>query len=129
MFNIPLSSGEFTGAIPVKAGVNIEAGGLFAVDAAGHAINITTAAGSTVVGRADDSADNSAGANGDLSIAGRRGAMHLINSTATPLTDADFGQAVYAESPDTVRGDQAPAEPTAGIFLGFDSAGLCIVLI
>ena len=128
-YNLSLSSGEFTGNIPVKAGAVIEAGGLFAVDATGNAIPITSVAGSTVVGRAENDADNTDGVDGAVSVLGRRGAMHLTNSGVTPLTAADFGQQVYAESPDTVRGDQDVAEATAGTFLGFDAEGLCIVLL
>ena len=127
MYNVTLSSGEFTGEIPVKDGVNISAGGLFGLDANGYAVNIAATGVVKVVGRAENDADNTSGAAGDLTVVGRRAALHLDNSAATPLTGADFGKMVYAEDAQTVRGDQSDAEAEAGIFLGFDSAGLVIV--
>lgn len=127
MYNLSTSTGEFTGDIPVKAGANIEVGGLFGIDATGHAVNIAATGVVKVAGRAELNADNTGGADGAISLHARRGAMHMDNSEAGPVTHVHIGANVYAEDPQTVRFDQSDAEAVAGKFLGFDSAGLCIV--
>lgn len=127
-YDLPYSSGTFTGEIPVKGGVNIDAGGLFAVTAAGIAVPVTHADAATLAGRAEADADNTGGADGDISISGRRETYAMENSAAAPVTAAHFGATVYAEAPDTVRFDQSVAdEPAAGKFLGFDPTGLLLV--
>lgn len=126
-YNLATSSGEFTGEIPVKANVNIQAAGLFGIDATGHAVNIAATGVTKVLGRAEHNADNTGGADGELAVYARRCALHMDNSATAPLTAAHVGQPVYAEDPQTVRFDQSDAEAVAGEFLGFDSAGLCIV--
>ncbi len=129
MYNVTVSTGEFTGEIPVKAGESIQAGGLFGVDANGHAVNIAASGVAKVAGRAEHDADNTGGGDGDISVLARRAALHLDNSAAAPVTKAHFGSPVYAEDAQTVRFDQSDAEAIAGTFLGFDSAGLPIVLV
>jgi hypothetical protein len=129
MYNLPMQSGEYTGLIPVKANTKIEAGGLFGVDSSGYAVNIAATGVAKVAGRAEQTADNTGGANGAISIQGRRGALLMQNSSSAALTSADFGTDVYAQNAETVRGDQDDAEAVAGTFLGFADDGSCIVLI
>lgn len=127
-YDLPYSSGSFTGNLSVKGGVNIEAGGLFAVTATGIAVPVDHADAVTLAGRAEADADNTGGADGDVIISARRETFHLENSGTAPVTAAHFGATVYAEAPDTVRFDQSAAtEPAAGTFLGFDPTGLLIV--
>lgn len=87
----------------VAAATLIEAGKIVAVNAAGYLVEASDAAGIIVVGIADQTIDNSAGANGDLTAVVKRGELYLLaNSATNPVTQADVGSNVYIEDDETV---------------------------
>jgi hypothetical protein len=79
-------------AYPVKASTTIYAGTLVAVDANGHALPASDAAGLKVVGVADAKADNSAGAAAAINVKVRRGVFRLA---AASITLAMVGTIMY----------------------------------
>lgn len=127
-YNVAKAGADFTGLIPVKAGENIEAGGVYGVDATGHII-ANPAVAASIVGRAEGPADNTDGANGDIKIPLRRGVYVMSNSGVAPITDAHLHLDVYIEDPQTVTNAQTDVEPVAGRCLGLTPSGDVLVEI
>lgn len=127
--NISSRPGNYTGEIGVLAAVSILAGDIVAVTAAGYLTkpdSTSATDGERVLGRAAADADNSAGANGALSIPVERGVFVVPVSATNAPTIADIGGPVYMEDEGNVA-TQANQEAVAGILLGFDSDGNAIV--
>ncbi len=76
----------------VKTATKIYAGTMVAVDGNGWALPAADAANLRVVGIADAQADNSAGADGALSVKVRRGVFRLV---ASSITQPMVGQIMY----------------------------------
>jgi hypothetical protein len=90
--------------VPLKmaAGAKIFAGTIVAINAGGFAVAGSDTAGLVGIGRAEETVDNTTGANGDLSINVRRGVFRWANSTDNPLTQAALGTIVFVEDDNTV---------------------------
>ena len=130
MYDLPIKSGEFTQEIPVAAGEKIEAGGIFALDSVnGHAISDPNTANATVMGRAESEADNTNGANGDVTVVGRRGAFVMQNAAFSAVGNSDVGKDVDILAPDTVVQAGSSNNVRAGKLLGFNEDGLPVVEI
>lgn len=90
----------------VAASTKIEAGKMVAVNASGYAVEASDTAGLVVIGKADQTIDNSSGANGDLSVAVERGYAFLYkNSGTNAVTIASIGSNVVVEDDETVSTD------------------------
>lgn len=111
---------------PVKAGVRIFAGTLVAVDETGHAIPAGKAEGLTAAGRAENTADNHEGADGDITVKVARGVFKWDNSLTEPVTGAHVLKPCYIEDDCTVSSDETDSSQ-AGIVLGVDTDGQVIV--
>ncbi len=85
----------------VKGGEKIFAGGIVAL-LAGVAAAGATATGLTCVGRAEEDADNSGGADGALTINVMRGIFRYDNDGADAVTAADIGNDCYLIDDQTV---------------------------
>lgn len=129
-YEMPTSAGEYTQAIPVKAGELINAGSLFGVDSSGRAVPADDATALRIAGRATAEFDNSAAgsADGDVSAYGERLTYTVANSAVTPLVAADILKPCFLEGKNVVCKTRVGDEPLAGIFLGFDG-DLCVVQI
>lgn len=131
------NTSQFAGdyyVLPVKAATKIYAGTLVAIDATGHAIPAKAAASLTAAGRAEDTVDNSAGADGDVTAVVARGVFKWDNDAASAVDQADVGQDCYMLDDETVTAaasDGASESPVsysvAGKVLGIDSDGGVIV--
>ena len=97
----------------VAAATTIFKGALCAVNATGFLVPATNAAGQIVVGLSEHSADNSAGADGDLSCNCMKGRVALNGEGGDLPTQALIGHGVYAASDNEVE-----ATPGAGVFAG-----------
>lgn len=93
----------------VAAGVVIYVGALVAKNAAGFLVPASNAAALTVVGRANGKpgavggkADNTAGANGDLSMEVEEGIFKWTNSGTGALAQANVGYPCFVEDDQTV---------------------------
>ena len=111
-------------SIPLLAAAVILQGTFAVVDGTGHGIASDDVGGADQIclGIWDQSAENT-GANGDLLGLVRRNKQFLVrNSTADPVTQADFGIQVYVEDNQTIaKTDGAGTRSLAGRFMGFDT--------
>lgn len=111
--------------LPVAAAVKIYQGALCVVDSAGNVNPAGNATGAyvagCVIGRADQPADNTAGAAGAIAVPVRQGAFYWDISGA--LTQASFGAKVYAVDDHTViLANTSPNVTAAGYFIGLDTS-------
>ncbi len=84
---------------PVAASTKIYQGAVVMINSSGFAVPAADAAGGKVVGIAEKTVDNSAGANGDLKVNCRRG-VFLLN--ATSITQAMVGTVMYVVDDNTI---------------------------
>ena len=123
--NTPRRDGEFI-RVPVKAATKIYAGSLVARLAAGYAEPASAAQSLVTLGRAEELADNSAGAAGDISVLVRRGVFRWANSSgAGLLANTDIGAKAYFVDDQTVTKASAGSSE-AGIVLAVDSEGVWV---
>jgi hypothetical protein len=119
--------------LPVKGGCLIYAGALVALTQSGLAIPGTgnssaAVAGGVAVGRAEKTADNSAGADSALTVEVRQGVHKWANSSTTDaITAADVGKPCYVVDDQTVaRTSGSGARIVAGTVVMVDSDGVFV---
>jgi len=112
----------------VKAGVKIFAGALVAVTAAGLAVPMSTATNLVGLGRAEEYADNTGGADGAKRIKVGRGIYRFDNSAAADaITAADIGKDCYGVDDQTVaKTDGGGTRSRAGKIHDVDAAGVWV---
>ena len=78
--------------------------------------------------RADETVDNTGGANGDKSIKVRRGVFRFANSAAADLiARTEIGKPCYVVDDQTVaKTNNAGARPVAGTVFGVDAQGVWV---
>lgn len=125
--NTPRKDGE-TIVVPVAANKKIYAGALVAADASGYATPGATATTLTALGRAEESVDNTGGANGAKSVTVRRGVFLFKNSAGDPVTQAELGKTCYIVDDETVSKSNAGGntQSVAGKVLGVGSDGVWV---
>lgn len=113
---------------PVKAATKIYAGAMVAIDANGWALPAAAVAAHRVIGRAEDTADNSAGANGAINVRVATGVFRWDNSASTDLiARADIGAPCYVVDDNTVaKTSNSNARPVAGVIFDVDAAGVWV---
>lgn len=113
---------------PVKAATKIYAGGLTCLDANGWAVPGATATTLKAVGRAEAQVDNSAGGNGDLIVAVKRGVFRFKNSGTDPIARANIGNTAYIVDDETVSATNAGGntQSPAGKIIDLDAAGVWV---
>lgn len=87
---------------PMAAATTIPLGAMVALDASGNAVNASDTAALRVVGRAEQTVNNSAGSAGDLTINVARGVFLWANSGTQAVTAAYKDKFVYVEDNQTV---------------------------
>ncbi len=121
--------------LPVAAGVKIYDGALVAVNATGYVEPASAKNGLKAAGRAENLADNTNGADGDISVNVLRGVFVWENDTAADgaVDQADVLSECYMLDDCTVTmtatvgaGENAPANSVAGKVLGLDPAGVIV---
>lgn len=124
--NTPERSGDVVG-YPVKAAVKPIQGGI-AVLNGGYAAPGTTATGLIAVGRFEETVDNSAGSNGDLSAKVKRGTFKFGNSSAGDLiAQANVGADCYIVDDQTVALTSATnTRSVAGKIIAVDADGVWV---
>ncbi|MBI1262957.1 MAG: hypothetical protein GC184_14665 [Rhizobiales bacterium] len=112
---------------PVKAATKIFAGALVCLDAAGWAVPGSAATTLKAVGRAEERVDNSAGANGDLTIQIKRGVFRFKNSGTDAIDRSDIGATAYVQDDETVAAtDGTGTLSAAGKIIDLDAAGVWV---
>lgn len=124
--NTPERTGDILG-YPVKASVKPIQGGI-AVLNAGYAAPGATAVGLIAIGRFEETVDNSAGADGALSVRVRRGTFKFANSAAGDLiAQADAGNDCYIVDDQTVAKTSATnTRSVAGKVIAVDADGVWV---
>lgn len=124
--NTPERAGDTLG-FPVKAAVKPMQGGI-AVLNGGYAAPGTTALNLIAVGRFEESVDNSAGANGDVSVRVARGVFKFGNSSAGDLiAQANVGADCYIVDDQTVAlTNGTNTRSRAGKIVAVDSDGVWV---
>jgi FKBP-type peptidyl-prolyl cis-trans isomerase 2 len=87
---------------PLAAATVIYQGTLVALDASGNAVPASDAAALRVVGRAEETVDNSDGDAGDLTINAKRGVFKFANSGTAAVDANDKGKVCFVEDDQTV---------------------------
>lgn len=112
----------------LAAGVKIYAGALVCLNAAGFLVPGSTSTTLTYVGRADDFADNTGGADGaKVLTVRRRKAFKFVNYGADPLVQADLNKTVYIVDDQTVaKTNGGNTRSAAGRLVGIEPDGVWI---
>lgn len=110
---------------PVAAATVIHGGAAVVLDG-GFAKPATTAVGLVAAGMADQSVDNSDGANGDVSVTvSRDDWFRLMNDVGDPVTRSSLNQPCYFVDDETVAAtDNGGARSVAGVVRDIDDAGV-----
>lgn len=110
----------------VKAGAKIYAGSIVVLDA-GNAKPGVTAAGLVAVGRAEETVDNTGGANGAKTVKVKRGVYRFENAAADLVAAANIGSPCYVVDDQTVAATHAGnTRSAAGIVRDVDDAGVWV---
>ncbi len=116
-----------TVAITVAAAALLEAGKLICANAGGYGVEGSESATLTALGRCKATVDNSAGANGALTVEAERGTFQWDNSGADAVDITCIGKTVYIEDDQTVsKTDNGGARSAAGKCLGVDADGVWV---
>lgn len=113
---------------PVNGTSEIFQGSIVCLDATGHAVPGSTATTLRTAGRAAESVDNSAGADGDKRIRIDQGVFKFGNSAgADEITQAEVGTVCYVVDDQTVaKTDGTSTRSKAGVVVGVDSDGVWV---
>lgn len=116
--------------VPVKGGVKIFAGALVVLSG-GYAAPGTTATGLIALGRAEETVDNTAGADGDLTARVRKPqakAFKWANSSAgDAIAQADVGATCFIVDDQTVaKTNGTNTRSAAGTVVAVDSSGVWV---
>lgn len=124
----PYRSGELFD-LPVK-GATLIYGGAVVVLAAGLAEGGLTALSLKVAGVAEDRADNSAGADSDITVKVRRGVFRLANSASGDLIAlSDVGSICYLVDDETVaKTSGGSTRSRAGLIVDVDAQGVWVLV-
>lgn len=112
----------------VAASTKIFTGALLMRNAAGFLVQGQTDTGLVGVGRASEQVDNSAGADGALSVTFEPGIYRYANSAgADEITAADIGSVAYAVDDQTVaKTDGTGTRSPAGVIDHLDAQGVWV---
>jgi len=125
--NTPMKDGELVN-VPVATNTKIYAGALVALNASGYATPGAVATTLTYLGRAEEQADNTGGANGAKTVNVRRKkAFKWKNHGADAIVQADLGKTCYIVDDETVaKTDGTATRAAAGKVVGLDSDGVWV---
>lgn len=114
--------------VPVAAGAKIPAGAIAMANAAGYGVPGSTSSTLTYLGRADASADNTDGADGDQTVTVRRKkAFQWVNSSIDPVTQADLLKTCFVVDAQTVaKTHGGNTRSAAGRVIGVDAGGVWV---
>lgn len=114
-------------SFPIKAAKKIYRGAIVVLTG-GYAEPGATALNLTAVGRANDTVDNSAGADGDLNVPVERGVFRFANSAAgDAIALSDVGSTCYIVDDQTVaKTDGTGTRSAAGTIRDVDAAGVWV---
>lgn len=126
---VEIANGARVLVIPIGKTI-IYGGAMVALDANGYAIPAKKAADLTVVGRAEETIDNSIGTAGELSIRVKRGVFIFANdpTAANKVTQAHLFKDCYIVDDCTVT-SLATGSSIAGKVISVDADGVAVEII
>lgn len=115
--------------IGVATGVKILAGALVCFNATGFATPGAAATTLVAAGRAEEQVDNTAGADGAVTVKTKRGIFRFANSAAADaITAAEIGDNCYIVDDQTVaKTDALATRSVAGKIFNVDALGVWVV--
>ena len=115
---------------PVLNAVNIFPGAMVVLDANGNAKPAVTELNAVPVGRAEEAADNTNGAAGDISVNVKRGVFRYENSSAgDEITRAHIGDDCFIVDDQTLAlTDGTNTRSVAGKIVNVDALGVWVAL-
>lgn len=123
--NTPLRTGDNV-VHPMAGAKKIYAGSLVVLNATGYAEPGSTATTLIAAGRAEAQVDNSAGANGALTITVRRGVFRFTNHSDA-VTRTEIGKSCYIVDDFTVaKTNGTGTRSVAGKVIDLDSSGVWV---
>ncbi len=112
---------------PVAANVKIYAGALVALNASGDATPGAVATTLKSGGRCEETADNTGGAAGAITVTFRKGVLLYKNAAADPITRADINANCYIVDDESVgRTSGGSTRSIAGVIADVDSKGVWV---
>ncbi len=125
--NTPRSQGGVR-SIPLLANAKVFAGAMVQIAASTFGVAAAAVAANVTVGRAEETVDNTGGANGAKRVKVRTGIFNYANSAGGDLvTRAHIGKPVYVVDDQTVAAtDNAGARPRAGTCFDLDASGVWV---
>ena len=112
---------------PVAAGATIYKGSLVAFNAAGYVVPGTTATTLTPLGRAEQTVDNTDGADGDVSVDIRSGVFPWANDGTDTVDRTHVGSPAYIVDDQTVAStDGTGTRSEAGTIFDVDADGVWV---
>ncbi|WPP47098.1 hypothetical protein [Pseudomonas sp. AN-1] len=123
--NTPLKDAEVIAVLAAASAV-IHAGAIVVANAGGYAAPGSTATGLTYIGRAEESVDNTGGANGAVAVlVRRRNAFKWANDGS--ITQAHLMKTAYIVDDQTLAAtDGTGTRSAAGRIVGIDTDGVWI---
>lgn len=114
--------------IPLPANGIIYAGSIVQISAAGYAVKGAATAANVSIGRAEETVDNTGGANSAKSIRVKRGIFRFKNSASADLIGrTEIGRTVFVVDEETVaKTDNSSARPAAGTCFDVDALGVWV---
>lgn len=125
--NTPQAIGRMR-TIPLAANAKVYAGGMVQVAASTYGVAASATAANITVGRAENTVDNTGGANGAASVKVKAGIFRYANSAAGDLiTRAMIGLPCYVVDDQTVAAtSNSNARPKAGTIFDVDAQGVWV---
>lgn len=125
--NTPAALGDIR-KVPLLAATKINQGAMVQIAATGFAVPGSATVANITIGRAEETGDNTAGANGAVSINVRRGIFRFGNSAAGDLiARTEIGKTVYVADDQTVaKTNNVGTRPAAGICFDVDAQGVWV---
>lgn len=116
--------------IPLAATAKVYQGGHIALNASGYGVAASTSASLVSIGRAEETVDNTTGANGDKTVLAKVGVFKYANSAAgDAIAAADVFQPCYIVDDATVaKTDGTGTRSTAGYTMQVDSDGVWVAV-
>lgn len=117
--------------VPLPANGKVNQGAMVQIAATGYGVAASATAANITIGRAEETVDNTGGANGDKSVKTRRGIFRYANSAAGDLIGrTEIGKTVYVVDDQTVaKTNNAGARPAAGICFDVDAQGVWVEFV
>ncbi len=120
MFDTERWLDEYLIPLPVRANARIRQGALVMVSG-GYAEEAGPGTGKIALGVAQETVDNTGGADGEKEVLVRRGVFRFENDPADPVGPTELGKNVYATGPNTVAKGSS-GRSTAGRALMIDGS-------